>query len=347
MEAGPVVTTLRRVVAGAAPAGVPGARDAVRSVLAGLFGRSGPAFGGVSAPGDPGLLGPDSVSWRVIAEPAAIAGGLRALLLQLLHPLAMAGVADHSAYREDPLGRLERTSAWVTVSTFGATEEALAVARRVRGVHRPVTGTAPDGRRYDAADPRLLVWVSIALTSSFLVADRLWSPWPVDADDRDRFVAEQSRLAALLDPRVDLEAVAADASLLAELRAGTLPLPLLNEGALPSDERQLDRVLASFEAELAVNDQGRDALGFLRRPPLPDAARLGYRSLFWGAVGSLPPRQRALHGLDLGPARARLAVRQAGALLTTMRVATGPSPALDAARARAAAAPSTLAGFDG
>lgn len=339
MEAGPVVSTLRRVVAGAAPEGLPRARDAVRNVLAGLFGRSGPAFGHVAAPGDPGLLGPDSVSWRVIAEPAAIAGGLRALLVQLLHPLAMAGVADHSSYREDPLGRLERTSAWVTVSTFGATEEGLAVARRVRGVHRPVSGTAPDGRAYDAADPRLLVWVSIALTSSFLVADRLWAPWPVGPAERDRFVAEQGRLAALLDPRVDLAALADDPDALAAFRSGELPLPLLDEGRLPTDERQLDAVLAGFAPELAVDDQGRDALTFLRRPPLPDAARLGYRSLFWGAVGSLPPAHRELHGLELGAVRGRLAVRQAGALLTAMRVATGPSPALAAAQARAAASP--------
>lgn len=339
MEAGPVVSTLRRVVAGAAPEGLPRARDAVRDVLAGLFGRSGPAFGGVHAPGDPGLLGPDSVSWRVIAEPAAIAGGLRALLVQLLHPSAMAGVADHSAYRQDPLGRLERTSAWVTVSTFGATEEAIAVARRVRGVHRPVTGTAPDGRAYDAADPRLLVWVSIALTSSFLAADRLWAPWPIEPADRDRFIAEQSRLAALLDPRFDLDGLAQDRDARAAFRAGTLPLPLVDDGSLPTDEDQLAAVLRSFEPELAVNDQGRDALAFLRRPPLPRAARAGYRSMFWGAVGSLPERHRSLHGVGLGPVRARLAVRQAGALLTTMRVATGPSPALAAARARAAADP--------
>lgn len=339
MEAGPIVRGLRRAVAGAAPEGIPVARDRIRDVLTGLFGRSGPAFGGVHAPGDPGLLGPASVSWRVIAEPAAIAGGLRALLVQLLHPAAMAGVADHSAYQEDPLGRLERTSAWVTVSTFGATSEALAVARRVRGVHRPVRGTTPAGRAYDASDPRLLVWVSIALTSSFLEADRIWAPWPQSPADRDRFVEEQSRLAALLDPRVDLDGIVEDADALEDLRRGRLALPLIDEGHLPTTTRQLDEVVADFDGELDVNEQGRVALSFLRQPPLPDAARLGYRSMFWGSIGSLPPRYRELHGFDLGRVRARLAVRQTGALLTSMRVATGPSPALPAAQARAAADP--------
>ncbi len=335
MKPRPVTATVRRAVAGVAPEGVPVARDRVRAVLAGLFGRSGPAFGQVPAPGDPGLLGPDSVSWRIIAEPAAIAGGLRALLVQLLHPLAMAGVADHSAYRDDPLGRLERTSAWVTVSTFGATAEAFDVAARVRGVHRPVRGRAQDGRTYDADDPRLLAWVSLALTSSFLVADRLWSPFPVSHADADRFVEEQSRLAALLDPRVDLSAVRRDPAAVDALRRGGLPLPLVDEGDLPRDVTELEARLAAYEAELAVGEQGREALSFLRRPPLPRGARLGYRSLFWGAIGSMPAEHRRLHGVPLDDRRAGLAVRQAGAVLTTMRLAMGRSPAFDAATQRA------------
>jgi hypothetical protein len=146
--------------------GLPIVRDAVRRVLTRMFGP--PPFDPNRDPGDPGLTGPGSPSWRIIGEPAAIAGGIRGLLAQVSHPLAMAGVHDHSAFREDPLGRLQRTSAYVTTSTFGSTAEAISVAGRVRAVHPRVHGTAPDGRPYRADDPRLLVWVSISLTSSFL-----------------------------------------------------------------------------------------------------------------------------------------------------------------------------------
>jgi hypothetical protein len=182
--------------------GLPVIRDAVRRVLTRMFGP--PPFDPDRDPGDPGLTGPDSPSWRVIGEPAAIAGGIRGLLTQVSHPLAMAGVYDHSAFREDPLGRLQRTSAYVTTSAFGSTAEAIAIAGRVRAVHPRVVGTAPDGRPYRADDPRLLVWVSIALTSSFLATHRLWSPDVLTPAEEDRFVAEQSRIGALLDPEVDL-----------------------------------------------------------------------------------------------------------------------------------------------
>ena len=331
---GPAADPLRRLAA-VAPAGLPLARGAVRRVLASLFGREGPPFDPERHAGDPGLLGPGSASWRLLAEPAAIAGGLRALLTQLLHPLAMAGVADHSAYREDPLGRLSRTSAYVTVSSLGATPEALAVTQRVRTVHERVVGIAPDGLPYRADDPHLLVWVSIALTSSFLRADERWAPSPLDADDRDRFVLEQSRLAALLDPRVDLRPFLRDPAARRDLRDWAVELPLLDGGGLPRSLAELDEALASFGPELAVGAQGEDAMHFLRRPPLPRGARLGYRSFLLGALGSMPPEHRRLLGLLESDRAADLAMRQAGALLTTMRLATGPSPALDAARRRA------------
>ena len=328
--------TVRRLAA-VAPAGLPLARGAVRRVLGSLFGREGPPFDPERHAGDPGLLGPGSASWRLLAEPAAIAGGLRALLTQLLHPLAMAGVADHSAYREDPLGRLSRTSAYVTVSSLGSTPEALTVTQRVRAVHDRVVGVAPDGRPYRADDPHLLVWVSIALTSSFLRADERWAPFPLDAADRDRFVLEQSRLAALLDPRVDLRPFHRDEATRRELRDGAVELPLLDGGGLPRSVAELDDALAAFGPELAVGAQGEDAMRFLRRPPLPRGARLGYRSFLLGALGSMPREHRRLLGLLEGDAAAGLAMRQTGALLTTMRLATGPSPALSAAHRRAAA----------
>ena len=312
--------------------GLPLARTAVRRVLRRMFGA--PQFDPRTDAGDPGLTGPGSASWQVIGEPAAIAGGVRGLLVQVAHPLAMAGVHDHSAFRTDPLGRLQRTSAYVTTTTFGSTREALAVSKRVRQVHPHVRGTAPDGQEYSADDPRLLTWVSIALTSSFLAAHRLWAPVPVD---EDAFVDEQSRIAALLDPRVDIEPLLADTAAQAELRAGQLHLPMIADGTLPTTAAGLDEVIARYDAELGINDQGREALSFLRRPPIPWAARGPYRSLLGGAFGSLTPRLQTALELRWSSARSRAAVAQAGAALRVMRAAVGTSPSRDAAATRATA----------
>ncbi|MFO7961916.1 MAG: oxygenase MpaB family protein [Nitriliruptoraceae bacterium] len=326
-------TTLRGAQDRATDVGVPFARSMIRKVLTRLFG--GPPFDPDADPGDPGLTGPGSPSWLVIGEPAAIAGGLRGLLVQVAHPLAMAGVHDHSAFREDPLGRLQRTSAYVTTTTFGSTREALQVSRRVRAVHPKVRGTAPDGRSYRADDPRLLTWVSIALTSSFLAGHRLWAPQVLSSTEEDAFVAQQSHIGALLDPRVDLEGLLRDAAAQAELRAGRVHLPMIADGTLPTSVAALEEVLASFHHDLGINHQGREALAFLRRPPIPLAARAGYRSLLTGALGSLEPQlQEALERRR--PAWvSRAAVAQAGATLSTMRAMVGTSPSLRAAEQRA------------
>lgn len=326
---------LRPAPTGDRQPGVPLARAAIRRVLTRLFGP--PPFDPDADPGDPGLTGPGSASWIVIGEPAAIAGGLRGLLVQLAHPLAMAGVHDHSAFRADPLGRLQRTSAYVTTSTFGSTREALRVARRVRAVHPRVQGTAPDGRPYRADDPRLLTWVSIALTSSFLAGHRQWAPTTLTRQDEDAFVAQQSRISALLDPRVDLPALERDPHAQAALRAGELPLPMVDDGTLPSTVAELDDVLASFHHELGITHQAREALAFLRRPPIPPAARGGYRSLLTGALGSLDADLQDALELGWSPVRARAAVTQAGLTLSLMRTMVGTSPSLRAARARAEA----------
>ena len=323
---------LPAVLATAAPSGLPVTGRLVRAGLARAFGP--PPFDPTAAPGDPGLLGPRSASWAVISEPAAIVGGIRALLVQLLHPLAMAGVADHSRFRDDAIGRLQRTSAYVTATTFGATPDALAATAAVRRVHRRVAGTAPDGRAYRADDPHLLAWVSIALTSSFLVTDRLYAPAPVTAARADAFVAEQSRLGALLDPRVDLDSVAADP---ASLSRGDIALPLIDEGLLPVTVAQLDQLLATYATEWVVNEQGRAALRFLLWPNVPAPLRVGYLPMLAGAIASLDPAQRALLGTHLGPSVGMVRL-QTRATLTAMRLAGGVSPSLHAARRRVAEA---------
>lgn len=319
------------------PSGLPVLGDLVRGQLARAFG--GPPFDPEAAPGDAGLTGPGSPSWRVIGEPAAIAGGVRGLLLQVAHPLAMAGVFDHSAFREDPLGRLQRTSGYVTTSTFGSTPEALDVAERVRRAHPYVHGTAPDGRPYRADDPHLLTWVGIALTASFLAAHRTWAPVRLTAAEEDRFVLEQSRIAALLDPRVDLDELRADPDTSGAFRTGDVPLPMLDDGHLPRSVDELERTLAGYAPELGVNHQGREALRFLRWPPLPGTVRAGYLVLLGGAVGSLSRRERRALGWRVPRPAARAAVINTGAALTVMRTATGVSPSVGLARARAEAPP--------
>ena len=135
---------------------------------------------------------------RVHGDSSMFVGGIRALLLQSLHPLAMAGVAAHSGYRGDPWGRLQRTSYFLAVTTFGRAGDAQAATERVRAVHRRVTGTAPDGRPYAASDPRLLTWVHIAEADSFLRAHTRFGAEPLDQAGRDGYVADVARIAVEL-----------------------------------------------------------------------------------------------------------------------------------------------------
>jgi len=315
------------------PAGVPAARRLLFAGLGHVFGP--PSFDPAADPGDPGLFGPTSASWPVIADAAAIIGGLRALLVQLLHPLAMAGVADHSQFRDDPLGRLQRTSAYVTGTTLGSTREALALVRRVRAVHRKVKGATPDGRSYRANDPHLLAWVSIALTSSFLATDRAYARCPATAATADRFVAEQSRVAALLDPRVDLDVLSADPDALNALRAGALPLPMIGEGTLPQTVEQLEARLDDYRPELEITEQGREALRFLRWPDIGPLVRAAYLPVLAGAVATLDPQQRQLLGVGFTRMASPALAAQARGSLALFRALLGDSPSLQAASRRA------------
>src|SRR5579859_3253709 len=136
---------------------------------------------------------------RVVhSDSAMFIGAIRALLLQSLHPLAMAGVAEHSDYRGDPWGRLQRTSTFLAVTTFGPAPEAQRAVDRVRGIHQRVHGIAPDGRPYHASDPHLLEWVHIAEVDSFLLAHQLYGAAPLDQCGRDGYVADTARVATAL-----------------------------------------------------------------------------------------------------------------------------------------------------
>ncbi|QBF28555.1 DUF2236 domain-containing protein [Pseudomonas tructae] len=152
--------------------------------------------------GDPGLFGPDSISWRVHGDfPSMLIGGISALLLQLLHPLALAGVWDHSNFRQDLLGRLRRTSQFISGTTFGSTQDANWLIEKVRTIHLQVVGSAADGRPYAASDPDLLTWVHVAEVSSFLAAHMRYRNPNLSLADQDAYYAEIALIAERLGAR--------------------------------------------------------------------------------------------------------------------------------------------------
>ena len=203
---------------------------------------------------------PDDPIWRVHADASMFVGGLRALLLQSLHPLAMAGVAGHSGYRSDPWGRLQRTSHFLATTTFGTIEHAEGAIAHVREIHLRVRGRTEDGRPYAASDPHLLDWVHLAEVDSFLRTYQLFGPEPLTSEDADEYVRQTGGVAARLGATAPPESVA-----------------------------ELDARLDAFRPELAATDASRDAARFLLLdPPLPLAARPGYGLLAAGAVASLP-----------------------------------------------------------
>ncbi|AOI91235.1 oxygenase MpaB family protein [Burkholderia pseudomultivorans] len=186
---------------------------------------SGPTLDYSSPPGDPGLFGPDSVCWRVHADfTSMMTGGIAALLLQALHPLALAGVWDHSSFRTDILGRLRRTATFISGTTFGSRADALALIERVKAIHAQISGTAPDGRPYRADDPALLTWVHVAEVSSFLAAHLCYVNPALPGDMQDRYYAETAQIAERLGarevPRSRAEIAAYLARMQPELEAG-------------------------------------------------------------------------------------------------------------------------------
>lgn len=152
---------------------------------------------GRSSPPPPGLFTPDSITWRVHSEPLMGVAGLRALLLQALHPAAMAAIDEHSNYSEDPWGRLARTAEFVGVATFGSLTEAMFAGSRLRAVHARIRGTTADGSPYEADDPQLLAWVHSCMVASFLeVITR--AGLRLTGQEQDAYIAEQVTFAMLV-----------------------------------------------------------------------------------------------------------------------------------------------------
>lgn len=236
---------------------------------------------------DQGLFGPGSVAWRVHGDSAMLIGGLRALMLQTLHPLAMAGVADHSDYRDDPWGRLHRTGRFIGATTFGSTEVAEQLIATVRSVHDRVEGTAPDGRPYSANDPHLLLWVHITEVDSFLRAYNRYGSGKLTDAEQDRYIAEMSKTAILLGAE-----------------------------NVPMNRAELRESLRSFRDECSFDDQARECVRFLLLPPVPIAARGAYGLISAASIGLLPTWAQRMLRLPVPPGIDPLAIRPAATVLT-------------------------------
>jgi len=146
-------------------------------------------------PGDPGLFGPDSVVWKVHGDfMSMMVGGISSLILQALHPLALAGVWDHSSFREDLKGRLGRTAFFIAATTYGNTDMATRAISRVRKIHDSLQGVHPDGRVYRVSDPHLLYWVHLTEAYSFLNAHRIYVNPTISESDQNQYFAEMSKI---------------------------------------------------------------------------------------------------------------------------------------------------------
>ena len=281
-----VATGFRKIVSGD-PDGAP---DWVRSMADGS---------------DVGYFGPGSAPWAVHGSLPTIVGGVRALLMQALHPGALAGVMQHSRYESDAFGRLAGTTQWLTVVTFGDRAAADRECARVKGLHRKVTGTyesAQGTTPYAASDPDLLRWVHVAFTDSFLATHEVWGgPIPGGPDAYVREWAKAGELVGVVDP--------------------------------PRSVAELRSQIADYGPVLRGDAASARTVSFIRNMPFPLAAKPAYGLLFAGAVSTMPPEHRALLRLPTVP----LTVTKPliSTLLGTLGLVLGPeSPSMRAAESR-------------
>ncbi len=284
---------------------VSGVRDRLgKALFSRVAGPDGPANRARihNTPG-PRWFGADRPIRVVHGDASMFIGGLRALLLQSLHPLAMAAVAAHSGYRGDPWGRLQRTSTFLAVTTFGTADDARSAVERVRAIHEQVKGMTAEGEHYQASDPHLLEWVHITETDSFLRAHERFGARPLASTDYDAYVADTAKVATALG----------------------VPDP-------PRTRSDLEARLAAYRPELRATPECRATARFLLvHPPLPLAARPAYALLAANAVTSLPEWARRLLGLPRVPVLDDLAIPLTGHVLTrAIRWSMSPPPSADA-----------------
>ncbi|MEP4077982.1 oxygenase MpaB family protein [Haloferula sp.] len=266
-----------------------------------------PWLGAVASSDEPGLYLPDEAPWIVHADMATLVGGIRALLMQALHPGSLTGVRSHSRYKNDPLGRLSGTIRWLTVTTFASTESVTTEADRVNKMHAHVKGkykTSTDKTvDYTAADPHLLRWVHIAFMESFLRSHQHYSTRPIPGGS-DAYIRLWAK--------------------------SVIPLGL--EDA-PTSEAEMLADIEHYRSELAVTDETRDVIRWIKDPPLPATSLPAYTFLFKAALASMPRAYQEMIGL--GHPSLKLYRPITVNLLKFIRLAIGPeSPIEEAAIAR-------------
>ncbi|WP_420138754.1 oxygenase MpaB family protein [Sphingomonas sp.] len=239
--------------------------------------------------GDCGLFGPQSASWKVHADfTTMMIGGIAALLMQMLHPGALAGVWDHSNFRHDMLGRLRRTAQFVAATTYGSTEEAERLITRVQTIHDRVSGVLPDGTPYSANDPDLLTWVHAAEVACFLEAYIRYRDPDFPIAEQDRYLAET----AIVARRLGAEGV-------------------------PATRAALDHYLRDIRPQLRSDARTREVSGALLKQSAPNAALVPVGTLMMQAgINLLPGWAARMHGLRTVPAPAiRAGVHGVGTLI--------------------------------
>ncbi|AUX92880.1 oxygenase MpaB family protein [Mixta gaviniae] len=230
--------------------------------------------------GDPGLFGPESVVWPVHGDfTAMLCGGISALMLQMLHPAALAGVWDYSSFRADMLGRLRRTSQFVAVTTFGNRADALTLIDRVKRIHLQVNGVDAYGHPYAASDPTLLTWVHVAEASRFLAAHLRYKNPALSLADQDRYYAEAARVA---------EALGAE--------------------GVPKSRAATAMWIESMRPQLRYDTRAQEVMALLMNAPAPGwQAKLAMGAIMSAGVGLLPDWAQQMTGRPIN-ARQQAAV---------------------------------------
>lgn len=253
-------------------------RDKIQQQVFRLNGLASQDFDLSQPEGDPGLYGPDSVIWRVHGDfSSMLCGGISALLMQMLHPLALAGVWDHSSFRQDMMGRLRRTSQFIAVTTFGNTADAHTLIERVKRIHLQVSGVDSDGTAYAASDPALLTWVHVAETSRFLAAHLRYKNPHLSVEEQDRYYREAALVAEALGAK-----------------------------AVPKSVQAVEDYLLAIRPQLRCDARTREVLHILLTTPAPRwQARPAMKLMIMAGIELLPGWAQQQFGFHFSPLRRR------------------------------------------
>lgn len=253
-----------------------------------------------------GLYLPTDAPWVAHGDLATLVGGIRALLMQALHPGSLAGVRSHSRYKDDPLGRLSGTIRWLTITTYGSHEAIANEASRVNRMHDHVKGEYQNAKGettgYRAADSNLLLWVHIAFMDSFLRSHQMFSKRPLPGG-ADAYIRLWSK--------------------------SVVPLGLTD---VPMNEAELISTIARYRAELTVTDETRETIQWIKNPPLPATSKPMYALLFQSAVASLGREYQQIIGLKCLPLSVLRPLTTR--VLQIMRLAIGPESPIEEAAIR-------------